>query len=228
MSFHEHNSRGRIPQILERLTSGAHIALVSDAGTPGISDPGVALVRSCRAQGLAVEPLPGACAPIVAAVASGFSLNMLTFLGFAPSRSVDRKRWLERLAKLGTTTVFFESPHRARRMLEDIRDLLGNRQIFVAREMTKLHGEFVAGDAAALLPKLVNTRGELTFVLGPVEHDGALVLEGTLPGPEAEALSQMTNNATGKRAEIARVARKHGRSTNQVYRALEQQRRGRQ
>ena len=147
ISFHEHNSRTRVPQLLARLKTGAKIALVSDAGTPGIADPGIALVQACWQHGVRVDPVPGACAPLAAAVASGFPLEPLTFCGFVPARAKDRDAWLERLQAVHSTLVFFETPHRMQRTLLDLPQYFGNRPICVAREVTKLHQQIVVGDA---------------------------------------------------------------------------------
>ena len=109
VSFHEHNTRTRIPQLLARLEAGASIALVTDAGTPGISDPGSALIDACWRKAITVDPIPGASAPVTAAVTSGFPLEPLTIFGFVPARSKDRKRWMERARTISKTFTFFEN-----------------------------------------------------------------------------------------------------------------------
>ena len=120
LSFHAHNSRLRLPQLLDRLDRGDSVALVTDAGTPGISDPGVELVAACRERGIAVDPIPGASAALLAAVASGFPLNSVTILGFPPLKAKDRAAWFEGLARAEQTVVFFESPHRIVSTLSDL------------------------------------------------------------------------------------------------------------
>jgi 16S rRNA (cytidine1402-2'-O)-methyltransferase len=220
ISFHEHNSRGRIPQLLGRLAAGTSVALVSDAGTPGISDPGVALVRACRERSIVVEPLPGACSALVAAVASGFPLEALTVLGFAPSRAHARSSWIQRLIQSENTTVFFESPHRAKRTLEEIRSVSGIRPICVGREMTKLHSEFVCGDTSTILSQLKVYRGELTFVLGPSPLSQAPALE-QFPDLSPDEICQLPNHSKSRRASVARMAKKYGRTTNEMYSAIE-------
>src|SRR5215212_101534 len=111
LSFHEHNTRSRVPQIVARLQAGGRVALVTDAGMPGVSDPGVELVEACVAAGVAIDPVPGASAPLTAAVASGFPLNPLTLYGFAPSRAKDRLSWFQETAKILHAFTFFEAPH---------------------------------------------------------------------------------------------------------------------
>src|SRR6266545_3220600 len=117
LSFHEHNTRTRLPQILARLERGQNVALVTDAGTPGVSDPGVELVAAAVAQGIPVDPIPGASAPLVAGIASGFPLEPMTILGFPPSRAKDRSVWLQQAGNVKNTFAFFEAPHRIRQTL---------------------------------------------------------------------------------------------------------------
>src|SRR5688572_1978923 len=134
LSFHEHNSRERIPRLLARLTAGDSIAVVTDAGTPGVSDPGAELVHACVAAGVPVDPLPGASAPLTAVVASGFPVLPLTIYGFAPSRSKDRISFLQAVSELKSTVAFFESPHRIAGTLAEAALCLGNRPIMLGRE----------------------------------------------------------------------------------------------
>ncbi|MEQ1575230.1 MAG: 16S rRNA (cytidine(1402)-2'-O)-methyltransferase, partial [Vicinamibacterales bacterium] len=168
ISFHEHNTRSRVPQLLTRLEAGESVALVTDAGTPSISDPGVELVRACIGKGVAVDSIPGPSAPITAASLSGFPLDSLTVLGFPPARAAERKKWMEALAILPHTVSFFEAPHRIRATLSEAALILGNRQIMVGRELTKIHQELLRGPAGAVLEALTSARGEFTVVVGPM------------------------------------------------------------
>src|SRR5687768_214696 len=145
LSFHEHNTRARVPMLLKKLLAGNDVALVSDAGTPGVSDPGAELVAACVEAGVPVEPVPGASAPLAAAVASGFPLVPISLYGFAPARSKDRALWLQDLRNITHTVVFFEAPHRIRLALRELVDVFGERPIVVARELTKVHQEFLRG-----------------------------------------------------------------------------------
>ena len=167
LSFHEHNVRTRIPQLLTRLGTGAGVALVTDAGTPGISDPGCELVQACWKNGITIDPVPGASAPITAAVASGFPLDSLTVFGFVPVRAKDRTKWVLRAQEVADTFTFFETPHRIIRTLSEISAYFCDRPIFVAREMTKLHQQFVHGSGLDIIGHLTSTRGEFTVVVGP-------------------------------------------------------------
>jgi 16S rRNA (cytidine1402-2'-O)-methyltransferase len=167
LSFHAHNSRARLPQLIVRLTAGENVALVTDAGTPGISDPGAELVSACREAGITVDPIPGASAALVAAVGSGFPLNSVTFLGFPPVKAKARNEWLRRLSELKTTVVFFEAPHRIGSTLSDLGAILGNRQICVGRELTKTHQQFVRGPANGDAFLSIARKGEFSVVVGP-------------------------------------------------------------
>ena len=221
LSFHEHNSRARVPQLLARLRGGESIALVTDAGTPGISDPGAELVASCRRAGIVVDPIPGASAALVAAVGSGFPLNSVTFLGFPPVKAKARIEWLRRLSTMAGTIVFFEAPHRIASVLTDLHKLLGNRQICVGRELTKTHQEFVCGAATDDLFRSITKKGEFTVVIGPIEASN--VRE---PAPDSAIAAQFRALAEsgavhGRRQAAAEVAKRLGLTANEVYRALE-------
>jgi 16S rRNA (cytidine1402-2'-O)-methyltransferase len=174
LSLHEHNERQRVPHILEQLEDGMEVALVSDAGTPLLSDPGFVLVRSAAAQGIAVEHIPGASAILTALVVSGLPPYPFTFLGFPPPRKGKRQRFFDRFSDLAHTLVFFESPHRIVASLEDAREILGDRPATVGRELTKLHEEALRGrlsDIHADLAARPSIKGEFTVVLGPPSND---------------------------------------------------------
>jgi 16S rRNA (cytidine1402-2'-O)-methyltransferase len=222
LSFHAHNSRSRLPAILARLREGERIALVTDAGTPAVSDPGAELVIACRTAGILVDPIPGASAALVAAVGSGFPLNSVTFLGFPPARGKARSEWFEAVAGRAGTVVFFEAPHRIAHTLADIGRLLGNRQICVARELTKTHQEFISGPANGVAFLSITRKGEFTVVIGPA--DGPPIHDGDVSDDviSAEFRSfEASNAAAGRRAVAGAVAKRLGLTANEVYRALE-------
>jgi len=221
ISFHEHNSRSRVPHLLSKLRAGTSIALVTDAGTPGVSDPGAELVAACIEAEVAVDPVPGVSAPLTAAIASGFPLQSLTILGFAPSRSNDRITFLEGIAKNPGVLTFFEAPHRVVDTLREAVHILGDRPIMVGRELTKLHQEFIRGSAEEVLSRLTDPKGEFTIVVGPA-HDSPAVVE--LPDDETLAVEfgRLANNkSAGRRAAVATIARKYGRPTREIYAAIE-------
>jgi 16S rRNA (cytidine1402-2'-O)-methyltransferase len=163
-SFHEHNEAKKTPGLLARLERGEHIALVSDAGTPTISDPGHGLIAAAVDAGISVVPIPGPNAAVAALTASGFQASSFAFLGFPPIRSKDRSEWFDRARALGGVVVFYEAPHRIRRTLLDLQGVVGDCQIAVARELTKTHEEFVRGPISAVLDQQLNERGEFTVV----------------------------------------------------------------
>jgi 16S rRNA (cytidine1402-2'-O)-methyltransferase len=149
VSYHEHNSNSRIPELLEHLQYGKAIALVSDAGMPGISDPGYELIKACIDNGITVVPIPGASAVITALSAAGLPTDRFIFDGFLPAKSQQRQKYLESLQGESRTLVFYESPHRLRDTLADLGTVLGSdRSIVIARELTKLYEEFWRGTIA--------------------------------------------------------------------------------
>ena len=221
VSFHEHNTRTRIPQLLTRLEAGAAVALVTDAGTPGISDPGGELIRVCWEKGITIDPVPGACAPVAAAVVSGFPLESLTVFGFAPVRLKDRKMWVLRAQAVRDTFTFFETPHRILKTLSEIADRFGDRPIFVAREMTKLHQQFVHGSGASIIGQLTSTKGEFTVVVGPQKMLG----NDAPPVDDRQIFAEFDHKTDispgGRRATVSALARKYGRSARDVYGLIE-------
>ncbi|MCE8014640.1 16S rRNA (cytidine(1402)-2'-O)-methyltransferase [Halomonas sp. MCCC 1A17488] len=173
LSLHEHNEAARVDQLDERLVRGESIALVSDAGTPLISDPGFVLVRELRARGRCIVPVPGPCALVAALSAAGLPTDRFLFQGFLPAKAGARRQRLERLASNQETLVFYESPHRIRDTLADIAAVLGERHLVLARELTKSFETFLDGSAAALLTRMEDdpdqSRGEFVIMLAGAE-----------------------------------------------------------
>ena len=221
LSFHEHNTRSRMPHILARLEAGESIALVTDAGTPGISDPGVELVRACIDRGIPVDPIPGASAPLTAAIASGFPLDPLTIFGFAPARAKDRKAWLREAANVPHTFTFFEAPHRIEGTLREMGEIFGERPIMVGRELTKLHQELISGSSESIVGRMPAVRGEFTIVVGPAVI--AASPHGRATDDEIMVEFGRTTDLPGatRRSAISAVAKKYGRSSRDVYAMIE-------
>jgi 16S rRNA (cytidine1402-2'-O)-methyltransferase len=222
-SLHAHNETEKVPALLQKLADGLDIALVSDAGTPLVADPGQRLIASAITKGIRVVPIPGASAVLAALAASGSPADEFVFAGFAPSRSIDRNKWLNALAAESRTVVFFEAPHRISKTLAAMGDILGDRPIILARELTKLHEEILhttARDASALK---VNERGEFTIVLAPhvkSELQAEQVADSTL----SSYFYQLTNSGgLSRRQAVAATAREFGLSPNDVYDRLERQ-----
>jgi len=222
LSVHEHNIRSRIPSLVQRMKAGARVALVTDAGVPGVSDPGVELVNACLDADIPVDPVPGPSAPLTAAVASGFPLTPLTLLGFPPVKETERATWFLALDQIRHTLTFFESPHRVVQTLSDLSLKLGERQIVVARELTKAHQEFLRGTAREVAARLGTPRGEFTIVVAPISK--ALV-DREIPFSDDDALREFgeltKTRGLRRRDAIAMVAKRFGRSTRDIYAAVE-------
>jgi 16S rRNA (cytidine1402-2'-O)-methyltransferase len=182
VSLHAHNEHREAPKLIEKLAAGASIALVTDAGTPGISDPGEHLVRLAHDSGLKVTPIPGASAIATALSVSGLPASQFVFMGFPPRSGQDRQNWLKRLAAEDRTAVAFESPHRITKTLDDLRELLVNRTIQTHREITKINEELVLSPNS-IQRRPVKALGEFVIVIGPpatplgLEPDAAVLDE---------------------------------------------------
>jgi len=221
LSFHQHNTRTRIPQLISRLQHGQSIALVTDAGTPGVSDPGAELVQACVQAGISIDPIPGASAPLTAAIASGFPLVPLTIFGFAPARSTDRKDWLESVSATQNTLTFFETPHRISRTMQELGAKLVNRPIMVGRELTKAHQEFIRGTAEELSRLFETPRGEYTVVVGPAPRP--VDSSDTASDHDIVAEFCYSTEVAGyqRREAINTIAKKYKMPSKAVYRIIE-------
>lgn len=213
LSLFDHNEAGRIPQVLEHLEQGGEAALISDAGTPVLSDPGFLLVRACREAGHAVRPAPGPSAVMAALSASGLAPQPFVFLGFLPRKSGDIRQALARFAPAGCTLVFFERKDRLGASLAVAREVLGERECVIARELTKTHEEFLSGTLSDFAGRELDLLGEITVVIGPAlekhvsdQEDVATVLREEL-------------EAGGKPKDVARraAARLSGMTVKELY-----------
>ena len=221
-SYHEHNEREKLPGLLEKLAEGHDVALVSDAGTPVIADPGQRLTAAALDRGFQVIPVPGASAVMSALSASGFPADQFVFLGFAPSRSLDRTKWISELQNEPRATVFFEAPHRIDDMLTNLATKLGDRPIFVGREMTKLHEQGVRVAASEAVNATIPARGEFTVVIGPRAQTDVKISEPVRDEDVTSYFEQMTNSrGVSRREAVSLTAKNFGLSTNKVYALLE-------
>ena len=218
LSLHDHNERRRTPELIARLQAGEDVALVSDAGTPAISDPGYEVVRAAAAAGIEVVTVPGPCAAIAALSIAGLPTASFAFEGFLPPRPAARRRRLAELAADPRTLVFYESPHRIAEMLEDCAAVLGAaRAAVVARELTKLHEQVYRDSLAALQ---VRAGGAAEFSRGEI----VVIVEGAAPAPDAAASGELDRVLTALLAELplAQAARLAARITgardNDAYR----------
>jgi 16S rRNA (cytidine1402-2'-O)-methyltransferase len=221
-SFHQHNEREKTPTLLARLQRGESVALVSDAGTPGISDPGFRLVKAAREAGHDVYAIPGPSAVLAALVSSGFQTDSFTFLGFPPGKTKARRGWMDQLASQPRTVVFFEAPHRLRKTLEELAKVLGERPICVAKELTKVHEKLVVQPIQELLGALEPIRGEYVIVVPAAQRP----VDSVVQLPTDEQLTDYfchipESVGDSRRARIARTARHFSLPSRRVYAALE-------
>jgi 16S rRNA (cytidine1402-2'-O)-methyltransferase len=218
-SYHEHNERRKTPVLIERLRRGANIALVADAGTPVISDPGYRLVTAAIDAAIKVTPIPGASAVTAVVAASGLPPDRFAFEGFLPGSKKERRARLLALKDDTRTLVFYEAPHRIKESLSDLGEILGDREVVVAREVTKLHEEFRRGSASELAAQLGNqeVRGEITLAVGGFSG-AAAVSQATL---ESE-IRRLRGAGMHVKAIAGSLAQQYGCSKKSVYRlALE-------
>ena len=218
VSYHEHNERARAAELIGELEAGRSVALVSDAGTPLIADPGYRLVAQARERGIPVSPIPGPSSILTAMSASGLPTDSFLFCGFLPAKAGQRRKALEASAGSEATLVYFETPHRVLDALEDIAQVLGDRPVVLARELTKIHEEFLQGTAAELrdvLAKRPAVKGEIVLMIG--KGEGTAQDERTIEQAVAELIAQ----GTPRMEALKTVARRRGISKREVYKKVE-------
>jgi len=222
VSYHEHNEASRAAELVEKLAQGARIAMVSDAGMPGISDPGFRLVSLAIERGVPVFPVPGPAAFLAAMVASGLPTDSFCFRGFLPAKGGARRRELEKTGGSSSTAVFYEAPHRIRETLADVAEVLGpDRPVVVARELTKIHEEFLrgtAGEVAQVLNARGDVKGEITLLIGKAA-EGASAPRGISVRERVEEI--MREEKVDEKAALKKVAKERGISKSQAYRELQ-------
>ena len=220
-SYHKFNEESRAWRFLQMLREGKNIALVSDSGTPLISDPGYELVSSCRREGIQVTPVPGPSAAIAALIGSGLPADNFFFAGFLPARGAPRRRRLEELACIPATLILFEAPHRLLASLEDMVAVLGARQATIARELTKIHEEFLHGTLAELLDLLRNRpkiQGEITLV---IDRSRAAAIASSWPASLKQHLDvEMRKTGQSRNEALKSVAAQRGITRKQAYNQL--------
>ncbi|RXS43555.1 16S rRNA (cytidine(1402)-2'-O)-methyltransferase [Idiomarina sp. 29L] len=217
-AFHDHNEKAKAEQLVERVKGGDSIALVSDAGTPLISDPGYALVNLCRQQNVKVTSLPGACALTVALSGAGLPTDSFQFEGFLPSKPTQRRATLESLATVVRTLVFYESPHRILHTLEDMREIFQeDRKVVLARELTKQFETYLTGSASELVKRLTDDpnqqRGEMVLLVEPFEAP----TDTSGPGEDAKRTLQILLEELPLKKAAALCAKLHGERKNELY-----------
>ena len=216
ISYHRHNEDIKSDILIEKLKQGNNIALVSDAGTPGICDPGEEVIRKSIENNIDVIPIPGACAMINALVASGISTKEFTFLGFLPLNKKLRIQKLKEIENSEKTIILYEAPHKMERTLKDLKQILDNRKIVLAREITKIHEEFIRKDIDELIEDIPNIKGEMILIiegnLNKIEEDNVidnLTLE--------EHFNYYKNKGLSKKEIIKKIAKDRNVNKNEIY-----------
>ena len=218
VSYHEHNEGDRAEELAHLLSEGRSVAVVSDAGTPGINDPGFRVVQKAIEIGADVVPIPGPVAFVNAVIVSGLPTDSIFFGGFLPSKTGDRKKRLRELFQVPATLVFYETPHRISASLRDARDVLGDRYAAVARELTKIHEEIFRGRLSEIERAIAGARGEMVLVIDRSREDSepssaASSIAGRLAELQAEGLEQ--------KAALKTIAKERGVGKSEVYRLLQ-------
>jgi 16S rRNA (cytidine1402-2'-O)-methyltransferase len=216
LSYHEHNEDARTTELIKHLEAGSGVALVSDAGTPLVSDPGYRLVTAAIAAGFRVVPLPGASAVLAALAASGLATDAFRFCGFLPAKSGARRKTLESLVAETCTLIFFETPHRILEALADIEAVMGSRPVVLARELTKIHEEFLRGAAAQIRETLAArpaVKGEITLLIGRE------IAEARPEGAEEEVRA-LEQRGLSRMDAVKQVARARGIPKRELYRRV--------
>ncbi len=228
VSYHEHNELTRAPELVMALEQGAKIALVSDAGTPLVSDPGHRLVTLCLRHHIPVVPIPGPSALLASLSASGLGSEEFLFVGFLPARSGERHRALERLRIEDRTIILYEAPHRIAECVADAREILGDRPACLAREVTKLHEEFRRGKLSQIAASLEErpARGEITLLIGPAETSEARPHADSAQSLAARVEELMHQAKLDRKDALKLAAKEHGLTRRAAYDELLKQRPG--
>lgn len=221
VSYHEHNERERSAELIKKLEAGLNIALVSDAGTPLISDPGFQVVRDAIDRQIQVVPIPGPSAVIAALSASGLPTSGFAFVGFLSARRAPRRARLKELIDVKSTLVFYEAPHRIKETIQDAREALGDRECALARELTKLHEEFVRGRLSDIEVSDGSARGEIVLLIGPPRQDQVKQIAGEATRSVVEEVERLINaEGLDQKSALKRVARERGISKSEAYRLM--------
>lgn len=229
ISYHEHNERERAEELCKLMLEGKSIALVSDAGTPLISDPGFRIVNLAGEKGIQVVPVPGATAFVAALAGSGLASDQVLFAGFLPARTSARRAKLEELCASRATLIFYEAPHRIAAALRDAADVLGDRQAVIARELTKMHEEFVRGPLRELADKFSRqaARGELVLMIEGAQSGHTILDSATAAGSLAERIRALEAEGDDAKTALKKAARALGLKRDEAYRIWESQKKRR-
>jgi len=222
LSYHEHNEHERAGELIKLLQDGKNIAVVSDAGTPGICDPAFRIVQKAHEIGAKVISIPGAAAFVNALVVSGLPTDSHFFGGFLPAKKNERVTRLKEVKEIPATLVFYETPHRLGRSLGDCLEVLGNRKIAIARELTKLHEEIICGDLQELSEKFAgqDVKGEIVLVIDRAEIPGGKD-KGQTPKDLVSRVRELENEGLDRKAALKKAAKEFGLTRSEAYRILQ-------
>ena len=215
ISYHRHNEDVKTDILIHKLQEGQNIALVSDAGTPGICDPGEEVIKACIECGISVIPIPGACAMVNALIVSGIDTKEFIFFGFLPLHKKLRKEKLIEIKNANKTVILYEAPHKLNTTLKDLKEILGNRQVVLAREITKIHEEYIRGTVEEILAKSDTLKGEMILVIEKNES----MIENNLFGDLSleEHYQVYENQGLEKKEIIKKIAKDRNVSKNEIY-----------
>ncbi|HEY8560939.1 MAG TPA: 16S rRNA (cytidine(1402)-2'-O)-methyltransferase [Pyrinomonadaceae bacterium] len=221
VSYHEHNETARAEELAALLAGGKSVAVVSDAGTPAVSDPSFRIVEKAIALGAPIVPVPGAVAFVSALIASGLPTDAVFFGGFLPSKKSERRRRFEEVGEVPATLVFYEAPHRIEKSLADALDVLGDRRAAVARELTKLHEEILRGDLSEIFSQVAGNppKGELVLLIDRKSMQSKR-LDVNKAGTLKSRLTELESEGLERKAALKKLAKEFGLSRSEVYRRL--------
>ena len=217
ISYHRHNEEIRTEELIKELKTGKNIGLVSDAGTPGICDPGEEIIKKCIEESIKVVPIPGACAMINALITSGISTKEFIFLGFLPLNKKSRKEKLEEIKNANKTIILYEAPHKLKNTLNDLSDILQSREVVLARELTKIHEEYIRGTVKELMEKTDNLKGEMILIIEKNNKDNEEALNSLNNLTLEEHYNFYEKRGLNKKEIIKKIATDRNVSKNEIY-----------
>lgn len=217
ISYHRHNEEIRTEELIKELKTGKNIGLVSDAGTPGICDPGEEIMKKCIEESIKVVPIPGACAMINALITSGISTKEFIFLGFLPLNKKSRKEKLEEIKNANKTIILYEAPHKLKNTLKDLSDILQSREVVLARELTKIHEEYIRGTVKELMEKTDNLKGEMILIIEKNNKDNEEELNSLNNLTLEEHYNFYEKRGLNKKEIIKKIAKDRNVSKNEIY-----------
>lgn len=217
ISYHRHNEEIKCDNLITKLQNGENIAIVSDAGTPGISDPGEIIVKKAIENNIKIIPIPGACAAINALICSGLDTREFTFLGFLPLNKKLRKEKLEEIKNKKDTVILYEAPHKLKNTLQDLKNILDNRQVVLARELTKIHEEFIYGTIDEIIEKADNLKGEMIILIEGNSMAFSSAENELNSLSFDEHFEYYKNLGFDKKEIIKKIAKDRGLNKNEVY-----------